>query len=212
MPKLASIKGCRWPSFEQSRRRPDALGLLGTDRRSRNRSGTFGWSSKHRSALPGRQWFVRMDELAQSPWMRDQPQVKIFQTAMPRAISIGWEKKRDWPVGRQLWWGHQNSHLEPNLRISQAMRSAEREVDSMDEAKNGRVRATRVSNTQRRCVVVGTHVCILDEDRGLKRRSRVWDSFDRRRLGYWFSSALWPHSTLGWPTRRQCWVLLSTAP
>ncbi len=150
-----------------------------------------------------------MDELAHPHGCVTNHRSKFFQTAMPRAISIGWRKTRLASRTRQLWWGHQNSHLEPNLRISQAMRSAEREVDSMDEAKKW-TSPTRVSNTQSDASSWVLHVCILDEDRGLETKI---ESLGLVRQEDVLDTGLAPHCGLirpsVGPTRRQCWVLLS---
>ena len=53
------------------------------------------------------QWFVAMDQLAQSAMdaVTDQ-EVKIFPERYRKGYLDWLGEKRDWPVSRQLWWGH----------------------------------------------------------------------------------------------------------
>ncbi len=53
------------------------------------------------------QWFVAMDELAQSAMdaVTDE-RVKIFPERYRKGYLDWLSEKRDWPVSRQLWWGH----------------------------------------------------------------------------------------------------------
>ncbi len=53
------------------------------------------------------QWFVAMDELAQSAMdaVTDE-RVKIFPERYRKGYLDWLGEKRDWPVSRQLWWGH----------------------------------------------------------------------------------------------------------
>ena len=54
------------------------------------------------------QWFVKMDELAPiGDGRRDRrPREDRSRRATPRGYLDWLGEKRDWPVGRQLWWGH----------------------------------------------------------------------------------------------------------
>src|SRR6056297_3544152 len=53
------------------------------------------------------QWFVKMDLLAQTAMnaVIDQ-RVKIFPQRYRKGYLDWLDEKRDWPVSRQLWWGH----------------------------------------------------------------------------------------------------------
>ena len=54
------------------------------------------------------QWFVRMDELAQSAMDAvSDGRVKIRPARYAKGYHDWLAEKRDWPVSRQLWWGHQ---------------------------------------------------------------------------------------------------------
>ncbi len=52
------------------------------------------------------QWFVKMDQLAQSAMDAvTSGQVQIFPERYAKGYLDWLREKRDWPVGRQLWWG-----------------------------------------------------------------------------------------------------------
>ncbi|MBM3293151.1 MAG: valine--tRNA ligase [Candidatus Aminicenantes bacterium] len=103
-------------------------------------------------------------------------------------------EKRDWCISRQLWWGHR-------LPIWHAFFS-ENEFPKVvaglpkeDEAKV----CVRVADESGRKAVL---VCLRDEAAELKYASALEAaglSQDPDVLDTWFSSALWPMSTLGWP-------------
>ena len=53
------------------------------------------------------QWFVKMEELAESAMeaVRD-GRVRIVPPRYAKGYLDWLSEKRDWPVSRQLWWGH----------------------------------------------------------------------------------------------------------
>ncbi len=141
------------------------------------------------------QWFVKMGD-------REDGKPGLAQTAMD-AVTDGRVKftperyartyldwlgeKMDWCISRQLWWGHR-------IPIWYARCS---------EAKLKEAFAGRADVSWR-----------LDEDNGLWFVCAVEDLDpavvealgivqDNDVLDTWFSSALWPHSTLGWPEQTE---------
>ena len=53
------------------------------------------------------QWFVKMDELSQTAMDAvTDGRVKIIPERYAEGYLDWLGEKRDWPVGRQLWWGH----------------------------------------------------------------------------------------------------------
>ena len=156
------------------------------------------------------QWFVAMDRLAQSAIDAVQDgRVKIYPERYATGYVDWLSEKRDWPVGRQLWWGHQ-------IPIWSRSFASESEALSMLERwqQSSSVRLGQVSvsyesaleeaelglegDTRKEGGVV--HLCIREDSPELERDIQA-DGFDRQEdvLDTWFSSALWPHSTLGWP-------------
>ncbi len=54
------------------------------------------------------QWFVKMEQLAQNAMDAvTDGRVRIIPERYAKGYLDWLGEKRDWPVGRQLWWGHQ---------------------------------------------------------------------------------------------------------
>ncbi|MBN2584275.1 MAG: class I tRNA ligase family protein, partial [Planctomycetes bacterium] len=101
---------------------------------------------------------------------------------------LSWiENLRDWPISRQLWWGH---------RIPIWYAPAEVTDEQMAKAFAGREDVAYRRDTDN-----GTwYVCPCEgELAGDELGDGIAMQQDPDVLDTWFSSALWPHSTLGWP-------------
>ena len=131
------------------------------------------------------QWFIRMDEIAQPALDAvTAGAVRIFPERYAKSYLDWLGEKRDWPVSRQLWWGHR-------IPIWHVEGVSEADLAKTFAGRNG-VAWTSDGGS-------GWHVCSRDESLGVeavKGRPLVRDPDV---LDTWFSSALWPHSTLGWP-------------
>ena len=147
------------------------------------------------------QWFVRMEQLAQSAMDAvSDGRVNIFPSRYAKGYHDWLSEKRDWPVSRQLWWGHQ-------IPIWSKTFDQRSESDSLIQAlqkdsgvTTGRV-AFQVEENPDHPDQVTIHVCIQEEDQDLQSHYEQMGLVrDKDVLDTWFSSALWPHSTLGWPT------------
>ena len=122
------------------------------------------------------QWFMKMKPLAE-------PAKKVVLDATievvpenQRTILLNWlDNIRDWCISRQLWWGHRIPiwHCDACKEMVPAL-------DSKVEIVDGHARAASVPT---KCPKCGAANLTQDSD--------VLDT--------WFSSALWPFSTLGWP-------------
>ena len=130
------------------------------------------------------QWFVKMDVLAENAMNAVKSgEIKIIPERYANKYLDWLAEKRDWCISRQLWWGHRipiwhTDASEDELKAA----FAGRDDIFFYKAENG-----------------GYLVCSQEEDlkedavpgRVLKQEEDVLDT--------WFSSGLWPHSTMGWP-------------
>jgi valyl-tRNA synthetase len=122
------------------------------------------------------QWFCRMKPLAE-------PAIQVVRDGLIpivpenwKAVYLDWmERIHDWCISRQLWWGHRIPVW--HCADCKAMTPAQ---DSAVQVIEGRAAA---AHPPERCAGCGSTNIQQDPD--------VLDT--------WFSSALWPLSTLGWP-------------
>jgi valyl-tRNA synthetase len=138
------------------------------------------------------QWFVRMgDDPDGAPGLAQQAmdavtsgRVKVHPERYAKSYLDWLGEKRDWCISRQLWWGHR-------IPIWYA--------EDADEAAVRRAFAGRDDVTWRQAEGGGWLICAEEDlapDALSPGRTLVQDPDV---LDTWFSSALWPHSTLGWP-------------
>jgi valyl-tRNA synthetase len=113
-------------------------------------------------------------------------------------------EKRDWPIGRQLWWGHRIPVWTKNFSNAREKAAIEEEAVQLAGAQTdldnieSEVHSSFIHTWDPNTSSGTAYWCLRDEtDRpgieaaGYKQVEDVLDT--------WFSSALWPHSTLGWP-------------
>jgi valyl-tRNA synthetase len=118
------------------------------------------------------QWYVNVKPLASEA-------IKVVREGRIKIVPGSWENTyfawmeniRDWCISRQIWWGHRIPAWYCREKKSEQCRM-----------KNGLIVA-REDPVE--CPYCGSQKFVQDED--------VLDT--------WFSSALWPFSTLGWPDK-----------
>jgi len=193
------------------------------------------------------QWFVKMDELAQSAMDAvTDGRVKIIPERYAKSYLDWLSEKRDWPIGRQLWWGHRI----PVWMLTTKFITDPKEVEKFDgEEEKLRPLLEKWKEEGRICVtsecfpsmwidhevkeidwdgmsdeeaapllenILDTgklsiqaertyYICVRGDDEEIKKELERFSFVKREEdvLDTWFSSALWPHSTLGWPEQTE---------
>jgi valyl-tRNA synthetase len=182
------------------------------------------------------QWFVRMAELAEPALevVRNQT-IKFFPERHSQQYLSWLGEKRDWPISRQLWWGHRipvwslwlheangsDALVELIRRYFVEIGLADdifvvRQTDNSDHILicTRTVKADRALAAWNRFYVESGEKPIDPADYAdVVTSQAAWEiakkimagpaadpvTQDPDVLDTWFSSALWPHSTLGWP-------------
>ncbi len=134
------------------------------------------------------QWFVKMDTLAQSAIDAvDDGRVRFFPSRYSKTYLDWLKEKRDWCISRQLWWGHRipiwycDTCSEDDLKLAFADRY---DVDYRRDDEDT-------------CWLICSETDLAGDELGAAHKLTQ----DEDVLDTWFSSALWPHATLGWPDK-----------
>jgi valyl-tRNA synthetase len=146
------------------------------------------------------QWYVNAKKLAE-------PAIEAVRAGRTNFIPKNWEKTyfewmeniQPWNISRQLWWGHQIPAwygLNDDIFCAQT----EAEAIAAATAKYGKpVKVTSKGDAQTKILLEST---FPDKNgRSEFKGTTVPIYRDEDVLDTWFSSALWPFSTLGWPDK-----------
>ena len=169
------------------------------------------------------QWYVRVTDDRMRGWALDalnpeQRSTGFGVAGVPPASSPGSEESltfhpsryaktfeswheniRDWCISRQLWWGHRipvwvsaKEAIDDALEYGRLRTLVDQERVCIRESENGQL----------------TFVCLRSQEDAEAMKALGIEEGSRSDFGYsqdpdvldtWFSSALWPLSTLGWP-------------
>ncbi len=156
------------------------------------------------------QWYVNAAELAK-------PAIAAVESGDTKFVPGNWDKTyfewmrniQPWCISRQLWWGHQiPAWYGPKSKVDQNGKRiiydltldgdekyfvAESEAEAIKNAKD-------FYGCEKVEVVETISIALVESWKAKKEgRSTVYLARDEDVLDTWFSSALWPFSTLGWP-------------
>jgi valyl-tRNA synthetase len=131
------------------------------------------------------QWYVDAKTMAQAAIAAVRDERTRFVPPLWAATYFNWmENIQPWCISRQLWWGHQI----PAWYSAQGdVFVAEREEEALANALARYVAEGSLTQEQAGAIA-------RDPERAATFLTRDPDVLDT-----WFSSALWPFSTLGWP-------------
>jgi valyl-tRNA synthetase len=135
------------------------------------------------------QWYVDAKTLAQPAMTAVRERKTVFVPLQWEATFFNWmENIQPWCISRQIWWGHQiPAWYGPDGKIF----VAESEDEAIADALAHYVETGEIAAEQ------GQKIAVDPERRD--RFAREYIRRDDDVLDTWFSSALWPFSTLGWP-------------
>ena len=140
------------------------------------------------------QWFVNMKPLSELAVKATEENRVQFHPERWTKVYLQWFKDvRDWPISRQIWWGHQIPAwycVEDNPGAIKKIEAGKDEP--YDAVENGK-KVRYLIGENAKPIVTEQDPAQLPQYRG-KTLVRDPDVLDT-----WFSSALWPFSTLGWP-------------
>ncbi|MFM5931114.1 MAG: valine--tRNA ligase, partial [Novosphingobium sp.] len=152
------------------------------------------------------QWYVNAGELAKAP-------LEAVRSGAVEIVPKTWEKTffnwmeniQPWCVSRQLWWGHRipawfgpeaiGGHLMYDTSFARSkvfVAETEAEVLALAEAY---YREAGFALPLEVVAIDDFETCALEHPRD----EAIYLAQDEDVLDTWFSSALWPFATLGWP-------------
>jgi valyl-tRNA synthetase len=135
------------------------------------------------------QWYVDAKTLAQPAIAAVRERKTVFVPAQWEATFFNWmDNIQPWCISRQIWWGHQiPAWYGPDGKIF----VAESEDDAVADALAHYTEIEEITAEE-------GHDIAADPERRARFASEYLHR-DEDVLDTWFSSALWPFSTLGWP-------------
>lgn len=142
------------------------------------------------------QWYVDAETLAKAP-------IEAVQSGAIKIVPKSWEKTffnwmeniQPWCVSRQLWWGHRIPAWfadDGRILVAQDEQAALLQAIGGDNAGLDLMGGSAIVVEDERAAQA-LRETLADDDKTLI----LWQDPDV--LDTWFSSALWPFATMGWP-------------
>ncbi len=202
------------------------------------------------------QWFINMGDIPAGVVMgrntkKEFKSSGLVQAAMDAVVDgrvrihperytktyLDWlSEKRDWPISRQLWWGHRipvwskklageelkdeslfSALPEVLAKRKQACAEIAIRIVDMNSEQSLLITVEELESFQPKAYQSGDRlridICLLEDNQDLINilSSHGYEQ-DPDVLDTWFSSALWPFSTLGWPDPNTAVVEKAQAP
>ena len=191
--------------YEARKKVKETLRALGFERGAETITHSVSISQRSGDAIEpmlSRQYFVRTESLADKA-------SACIRSAETRIIPEGWVKTwnhfmdniQDWCISRQLWWGHRIpvfydlEKLPAAIREDAARKGRTEALEALEEGKaSDELLSIALNTLDDDCVRAFSVASTDDLTAGSGRFVQEEDVLDT-----WFSSGLWPFSTLGWP-------------
>jgi valyl-tRNA synthetase len=139
-----------------------------------------------------KQWFVKMQPLAEKALKAHQEgKTKFYPDRWTKVYTNWLEGIRDWCISRQIWWGHRLPVWYcAKCAQTQTGKTTDPRPQTMDSGPS-------IVDSAKGIIVSRTDIdtCPHCGSKDIKRDPDVLDT--------WFSSWLWPFSTLGWPDKTE---------
>ena len=162
------------------------------------------------------QWFVRMAPLAEPALEVVRQGLIKFHPERHAQQYLSWlGEKRDWPISRQLWWGHRIPVWKLTSKPAGGFLSRASGTAIESVAMNPNIATILQVGGNWQTILFhdaiaamqsgkgqAVFVCLRKDDKhNIELLEALGFEQDPDVLDTWFSSALWPHSTLGWPEK-----------
>ena len=173
------------------------------------------------------QWFVRMGDIAENMKESqgvtlgngkraaglaqaaidavDDGRVKITPERYAKGYTDWLRQKRDWCISRQLWWGHRipiwtrPEDVNP-VKILELYRELREKVGDRIKMRDFPTGKSAVNRDGEPLEGFEMYFCVAPDSPDIEQVLNSWGfTQDPDVLDTWFSSALWPLSTMGWP-------------
>jgi valyl-tRNA synthetase len=154
------------------------------------------------------QWYVKAGPLAKvATKVVEDGRIKFFPANWDKTYYEWMRNIQDWCISRQIWWGHRIPAWYDNTGIPYVGRSEQEArvkyfkelVRDSDKFAALQSSAEKSKTLDALSASIEDFLKYPDIQDALRKSETVSLTQDEDFLDTWFSSALWPFSTLGWP-------------